>query len=172
MTRNRLNARQRNDKAVADMVQTVMHDTRWDRLRTKRARVRIVAAMLAMLVAVPVAWVTLPALAALGVLAVAIAVWWVLRMSVRVIADLPEEYLDERQVRVRDRAYVDAYRWFAGFTLLAATILLVWFVVVSENDVATVEIGWGQAMAVFWAFEGLALTLPSMVLAIREPHQS
>jgi hypothetical protein len=172
MTRNRLNARQSNDKAVADMVQTVMRDTRWDRLRTKRTRMRIVAAMVAMLVAVPVAWVTLPALAALGVLAVAIAVWWALRMSVRVIADLPEEYLDERQVRVRDRAYVDAYRWFAGFNLLAATILLVWFVVISENDVATVEISWGQAMAVFWAFEGLALTLPSMVLALREPNQN
>jgi hypothetical protein len=93
-------------------------------------------------------------------------------MSVRVIADLPEEYLDERQARVRDRAFVDAYRWFAGLTLLAATIALVWFVAVSENDVATVEISWGQAMAVFWAFEGLALTLPSIVLALREADRT
>ena len=149
-----------------------MSDTRWDRLRTRPARVGIVAAMIALLVAVPVAWLTLPALAALGVLVVAIGVWWALRMSVRVIADLPEEYLDERQTRVRDRAYVDAYRWFAGLTLLAATIALVWFVAVSENDVATVEISWNQAMAVFWVFEGLALTLPSMVLALREPNQN
>lgn len=169
MTKKGLNLRQRNDKAVAEMVETVMRDTRWDRLRTRPARVRIVAVMIALLVAVPVAWLTLPALAAIGVLVVAIAAWWALRMSVRVIADLPEEYLDERQARVRDRAYVDAYRWFAGLTLLAATIALVWFVVVSENDVATVEISWGQAMAVFWAFEGLALTLPSIVLALREP---
>ena len=146
-----------------------MSDTRWDRLRTRPARVGIVAAMIALLVAVPVAWLTLPALAALGVLVVAIGVWWALRMSVRVIADLPEEYLDERQTRVRDRAYVDAYRWFAGLTLLAATIALVWFVAVSENDVATVEISWNQAMAVFWAFEGLALTLPSIVLALASP---
>ncbi len=130
------------------MLQTVMHDTRWDRLRTRQARVRIVAAMTALLVAVPVAWATLPAHAALGVVAVAIAVWWVLRMSARVVADLPEAYLDERQVRVRDRAYIDAYRWFAGLTLLAATILLVWFVVVSENDVAPVEISWSQASPV------------------------
>jgi len=65
--------------------------------------------MIALLIAVPVAWLTLPALAALGVIALATAGWWALRMSVRVVADLPDEYLDERQSRVRDRGYVDAY---------------------------------------------------------------
>lgn len=115
MTENRPRAdrphtRRRNDKAVAEMVETVMRDTRWDRLRTRPARLAIVAVMIALLVAIPVAWITLPALAALGVIVVAIGAWWALRMSVRVVADLPEEYLDERQARMRDRAYVDAYR--------------------------------------------------------------
>lgn len=40
---------------------------------------------------------------------------------------------------------------------------------VSKDDVATVDITWNAAMAVFWAFGGLALTLPSIVLALREP---
>lgn len=172
MTPTRLNRQSRNVKAVADMVETVMHDTRWDPLRTRRARLTIVAAMVSLLVAIPTAWITLPAAAALGLMAVAAGVWWMLRMSVRVIADLPEEYLDERQVRVRDRAYLDAYRWFSGLTLLGATLVLVWFVMVSDNDVATVTISWGTAMAVFWAFEGLALTLPSIVLALQEPDHS
>jgi hypothetical protein len=172
MTPKRLSARQRNDKAVADMVDTVMRDTRWDRLRTRRARLTIVAAMVTLLVAVPVAWITLPSIAALGVLLVATGVWWALRMSVRVIADLPEDYLDERQARMRDRAYVDAYRWFAGVTLLGATVGLFWFVAVSSNDVATVEVSWGEVMAIFWALEGLALTLPSIVLALREPDRT
>lgn len=172
MTPTRLNRQSRNVKAVADMVETVMRDTRWDPLRTRRARLTIVAAMVSLLVAIPTAWITLPAAAALGLMAVAAGVWWTLRMSVRVIADLPEEYLDERQVRVRDRAYLDAYRWFAGLTLLGATLVLVWFVMVSDNDVATVTISWGTAMAVFWAFEGLALTLPSIVLALQEPDHS
>ncbi len=170
MTGKKLTARGRRDQAVAEMVETVMLDTRWDRLRTRPARLTIVAVMIALLVAIPVAWITLPALAALGLITVAIGAWWALRMSVRVIADLPEEYLDERQTRVRDRAYVEAYRWFASLTLLGATVVLFWFVLVSENDVAKVELSWGLAMAIFWAFEGLALTLPSIVLALREPN--
>ncbi|MEN9620274.1 MAG: hypothetical protein RL499_467 [Actinomycetota bacterium] len=172
MTPKKLSSRERNERAVADMADTVMRDTTWDWMRTRRARLTIVGVMVALLVAVPVAWLTLPALAALGVIAIAAVVWWALRMSVRVVADLPEDYLDERQARVRDRAYVDAYRWFAGITLLAATVALVWFVATSENDVITVDITWAGAMAVFWAFEGLALTLPSIVVALREPDRT
>ncbi len=158
----------RNEAAVAAMAETVMRDTRWNWLRTRRARLGIVALMIVMLIAIPVAWLTLPALAALGVIALAVVVWWALRMSVRVVADLPEEYLDERQARVRDRSYVDAYRWFAGITLAAATAALVWFVIVSIDDVVVLELTWAGAMAIFWTFEGLALALPSMVLAVRE----
>lgn len=158
----------RNEQAVAEMADSVMRDTRFDWMRTRAARRGIVALMIAMLFAMPVAWMTLPSLAALGVVGLAAIVWWALRMSVRVVADLPEEYLDERQARVRDRAYVDAYRWFAGITLAAATVALVWFVVVSIDDAVLVEVTWNGAMAVFWTFEGLALALPSMVLALRE----
>lgn len=158
----------RNEQAVAEMADSVMRDTRFDWMRTRAARRGIVALMIAMLVAMPVAWMTLPSLAALGVVGLAAIVWWALRMSVRVVADLPEEYLDERQARVRDRAYVDAYRWFAGITLAAATVALVWFVVVSIDDAVLVEVTWNGAMAVFWTFEGLALALPSMMLALRE----
>ena len=150
------------------MADTVMRDTKWDWMRTRRARLIIVGVMIAMLVAIPLSWIFLPDLVALGVIALAVVVWWALRMSVRVVADLPEEFLDERQARVRDRAYVEAYRWFAGLTLIAATAALIWFVVASENDVVSVELTWGVAMATFWAFEGLALTLPSIVLALRE----
>ncbi len=172
MTTKKLSARERNERAVAEMADTVMRDTKWDWMRTRRARLTIVGVMIALLVAIPVAWLILPALAALGVIGFAGVVWWALRMSVRVVADLPDEYLDERQARVRDRAYLDAYRWFAGITLVAASATLVWFIAASENDVITVDITWAGAMAVFWTFEGLALTLPSIVLALREPDRT
>ena len=168
MTDKKLSARERNEKAVADMAETVMRDTRYDWMRTRTMRRTIVGVMIAFLIVIPLSWLFLPALAALGVLALAIVVWWALRMSVRVVADLPEEYLDERQARVRDRAYAEPYRWFAGLTLAAATAALIWFVITSENDLVTVDITWGAAMAIFWTFEGLALTLPSIVLALRE----
>ncbi len=168
MTEKKLSARERNEKAVADMAETAMRDTRWDWMRTRGARLTIVGVMIAMLVAIPLSWIFWPSLAALGVIGLAAVVWWALRMSVRVIADLPEEYLDERQARVRDRAYVEAYRWFAGLTLAAATAALIVFVVASENDVVSIDLTWSVAMAIFWTFEGLALTLPSIVLALRE----
>lgn len=172
MTTKKLSARERNERAVAEMADTVMRDTKWDWMRTRRARLTIVGVMIAMLIAIPVAWMTVPSLAALGVVALAAIVWWALRMSVRVVADLPDEYLDERQARVRDRAYLEAYRWFASITLLAATLALIWFVATSENDLVTVDITWAGAMAVFWTFEGLALTLPSIVIALREPDRT
>jgi len=172
MTEKKLSARERNERAVAEMAETVMRDTRWDWMRTRRARRGIVALMIALLIAMPIAWLTLPALAALGVIGLAAVVWWALRMSVRVVADLPDDYLDERQARVRDRAYLDAYRWFAGITLLAATVALIWFVVVSDDDLVVVELTWGGAMAIFWTFEGLALALPSIVLALNEPDRT
>lgn len=172
MTGKKLSARERNERAVAEMADTVMRDTRWDGLRTRGARRGIVAIMIALLIAMPVAWLTLPALAALGVIGLAAIAWWALRMSVRVVADLPDEYLDERQARVRDRAYVEAYKWFAGITLLAATIALIAFVVASDDDLVTIELSWGAVMAIFWAVEGLALALPSIVLALREPDRT
>ena len=172
MTEKKLSARERNERAVADMANTVMRDTRFDGMRTRRARRGIVAVMIVLLIAMPVAWLTLPALAALGVIGLAAVAWWALRMSVRVVADLPDEYLDERQARVRDRAYVDSYRWFAGLTLAAATAALILFVFVSENDVVSIGLTWGGAMAIFWTFEGLALTLPSIILALREPDRT
>lgn len=172
MTEKKLSARERNEKAVADVAETVMRDTKWDGMRTRRARLVIVGVMIAMLVAIPLSWIFLHDLVAVGVIALAIVVWWALRMSVRVVADLPEEFLDERQARVRDRAYVEAYRWFAGLTLVAATAALIWFVIASENDLVTVDITWGVAMAIFWTFEGLALTLPSIMLALREGERT
>ena len=71
-----------------------------------------------------------------------------------------------------DRGYVDAYRWFAGLTLLAATVALIWLIVTSNDDVAILELSWAGVMSIFWTLEGLALTLPSIVLALRESDRT
>lgn len=157
----------RNQNAVENMAATVMRDTRWNWLRTRRSRVALVVLMIVVLVADIAAWMLAPVAGILIVLLGA-AVWFALRMSVRVVADLPEEYLDERQNSVRNRAYLDAYRWFGGVTLIGASVALLLFVVASTNDTLTVTLSYGGMMAAFWTFEGLALTLPSMVLALRE----
>ena len=157
----------RSQKAVEEMAETVMRDTRWDWLRTRRSRIALVVLMVVALAANAIAWLIIP-LAGIVFVLIAAVIWWALRMSVRVVADLPEEYLDERQNRVRDRAYVEAYRLFAGVTLVAATAALVLFIIASTDDQWTVTLTYGGVMAAFWTFEGLALALPSMVIALRE----
>ena len=46
------------------------------------------------------------------------AFWFLLRQSVRLVADAPEEALDERLIQIRDRSYVIAYRWLALLVII------------------------------------------------------
>ncbi|MFC6239621.1 hypothetical protein [Longivirga aurantiaca] len=95
--------------------------------------------------------------------------WGLLRVSVRTIADLPGEYLDEQQLAVRNASYVESYRYLGGAVALAGTGGLVAFIVNgTELDTWDVSLTWGAAMPAFWVFLGLALGLPSMVLALND----
>lgn len=41
-----------------------------------------------------------------------------LRKAVRLLADAPSELLDERQIKLRNNAYIYAYRWMTYITLI------------------------------------------------------
>jgi len=82
-----------------------------------------------------------------------------LRRHVHEAADLPDDRLDEREIAVRDRSYLQAYRLLGG--AIAASLVLA----VVDDAVGGVVASWNQA----WA--GLLLlsaVLPSAVLAHRE----
>jgi len=100
--------RKNNEQLVAERTERLMTDTRFQTLRTPRARIALAVAMIALFVAIPAAWILLGSIAGVVAVLVGIVVWWMLRMSVRLVADLPEEYLDERQSTLRNRSYVDA----------------------------------------------------------------
>lgn len=61
---------------------------------------------------------------ALGCVALAGAAWWLLRRATLTIADGTDAMLDERQIGLRDRAYLVAYRIIGGVVgvLVLATI--------------------------------------------------
>lgn len=159
----------RNAAAVAANAEKLMADTAYDRYRTRRARVLLVVGFLALLVLIPVAYLAVGSLAGLIVVLVGAGVWSLLRVSVRTIADLPDDYLDERQLAVRNASYVESYRYLGGAVALAATVGLLAFIVNgTELDTWAVTLTWEGAMAAFWVFLGLALGLPSMVLAIND----
>ena len=89
----------------------------------------------------------------------AIAAYLLLRASVRVVADAPDELLDERLVAIRNRAYLLAYRWLA---------LIMFLVFGYMAGFAAADVGpltgqalWFGALLLFF----VASSLPSMVLA-------
>lgn len=47
-----------------------------------------------------------------------------LRTSVRLIADAPDEYLDERQIQIRNNTYLESYRIFAGVMAVVGLTLV------------------------------------------------
>jgi len=161
--------KERNAAAVAAHAEKLMADTAYDRYRTRRARLLLVAGYLALLVLIPVAYLGVGQFAGLVVVMLTAGVWSLLRVSVRTIADLPDDYLDERQLAVRNASYVESYRYLGSAVALSATVGLIAFVVNgSDLDTWEITITWGMSMSVFWVFLGLALGLPSMVLALND----
>lgn len=157
-----------NDRIARGKAQTRLHDHRLDRLRTRRARRALVAVTGLLAVALPAAFLAGTSVGVV-VLALTAGAWTALGQSVRTVADLPDEHLDERQVRVRDRAYVEAYRWLSVLTILLGGSGLLAFMLLRRDPAADVlTVSWDVAMGVFWFAAAAALALPSMVLALRE----
>lgn len=172
MTARSNTSRERHDARVAAHADRVLSETRFARLRTRRARLAIVTLELVLILATPVVWLTVGSIAGLAVVVVAIGGLWVLRRSVRVIADLPDDVLDERQRRRRDSMYVEAYRWFAGVIVIAASAGLVAFIVNADaDDRWTVTLTWDLVMGGFWTIWLLTVAMPSMVVALHEPSE-
>jgi hypothetical protein len=85
-----------------------------------------------------------------------------LRISVRSIADAPDELLDERQIQVRDTSFRYAY-YLMGYVVLALMLLTIFG---PEVQIFQPEGNDGSFLfiAMFFAFA----SMPSMVLAWRE----
>ncbi len=95
--------------------------------------------------------------------------WWnllvivaylLVRQSVRVVADAPDELLDERLIAERDRSYLIAYRWFVVITAFVIGAL---FGVSSEEG--GTELGFDHFMFTISVLMFIASALPSMALA-------
>jgi hypothetical protein len=145
---------------LADRARQELTDTRWDRLRTPQRRRALVVAFAASLAVVAAVFVAADAwgLAALPLPVLAV---FALRRSVRTVADLPDEALDERLVRDRDRTYLHAYRILSGLTV----VMLVVLQLVADHG----TLGYYDLGAAFWAVCLGAIGLPSAVLAWTDP---
>ena len=159
--------------ASVKSVEKQLNDTKWDGLRTRRAKVvLLVASNVAILfgtgflVAVgDNRWATYSLIHILLIF----VFWFLLRQSVRLVADAPEEALDEMMLQLRNRAYVIAFRWLSVLAFVIITALMA-FAIVSDFDEAgdgfnyLVPLTWPQVQAIFWLVVAYVLMLPSMAL--------
>lgn len=159
--------------ASVKAVEKQLNDTRWDGLRTPGAKrfllwssnIALLAGTVFLFVVgdTPLASFSLIHILLIGVF------WFLLRQSVRLVADAPEEALDEMLLAQRNRSYLTAYRWLAMVALLLVTALMAYSVTVdfqegSDGFNYSLEFTWPQVQAVFWLVLGYALMLPSMAM--------
>lgn len=168
--------------ASTKSVEKVLNDTKWDGLRTlgaKRflfwgANVSILFGTGFLFAVGDNVWA---AYSLIHILLIFVF-WALLRQAVRLVADAPEEALDEMLLKKRNESYVIAFRWLTGIGLTAVTALMV-FAVVSDSQTSSdgfsyqLAFTWPQVQAVFWLFAGYSFMLPSLaMLSLDLSHQN
>jgi hypothetical protein len=161
-------AAERRRDAVATNAERVLADTTYDRFRTPRALVLLVAAYALSTVAIPVCWLVWGSLAGVASLLVWLVPFLLLRVAVRSQADLPDEVLDERMLSERDSVYVDAYRLVASVVFIAANVALA--AVAFGDEDTSITFDFESVSAFYWPLFSLIIGAPSVVLALR--HRS
>jgi hypothetical protein len=165
------------ETATVKSVEKQLNDTQWDGLRTKGAKIFLLIATNVFLLAGTVFLVVVGdnRWAALSLIYILLlfTFWFLLRKSVRLVADAPEEALDERLIQIRDRSYVIAYRWLSMLAILLAMALLAFTIVTdwqSENDGFSynIPLTWPQVQAIFWLIFAYTAMLPSMAVIGQE----
>lgn len=170
----------KSNPKVAQNMQKVMQDTKWDPIRTGRVqKLLVVFGAICVLTAPVVFWFEDLIKPGIGILAVLpiFLIWWLLRISVRLVADAPDEYLDEFQTKQRDRTYLHSFRILAVVMSGLAVALMVFTIAKDASTVGSVEyfefaLTFGQVNAVIWLILGSVILLPNMVLAWTQSNRT
>lgn len=146
-------------------------DSRWDKLRTPRGLWSVISFTLIILTAGPViVWFVDDGYGIIPVVFVAsiFAAWFLLRRSVRLVADAPDDALDERLIPIRNRSYLTAYRAL-GIVIGPMIAILLWGAsadALSGTLSPTFSLTYPQVNAALWFVMALLLLLPSLSLAL------
>lgn len=159
--------------ASAKSVEKQLDDTKWDGLRTRGAKKFllwgsniVILFGTGFLVGVgDNAW---SAYALIHILFIYVF-WFLLRKSVRLIADAPDDVLDEMMIAQRNRSYLVAYRWLTAAVFAAVTALMVYAIFSdaqpgSDGFNYVLEFTWPQVQAIFWVFAAYTFMLPSLAM--------
>lgn len=165
------------NSASVKEVEKQLNDTKWDGLRTAGAKrfllissnVALIGGTLFLLQVGDNAW---SAFSLIHILLVFVF-WFLLRQSVRLVSEAPDEALDEMLLEKRNRSYVVAYRWLSGIAFGTVTALMVYSIVVdfqtdSDGFNYLLSFTWPQVQALFWLVFGYSFMLPSMAMLSQE----
>jgi hypothetical protein len=165
------------ETASVKSVEKQLNDTQWDGLRTRGAKMFLLIATNVFLLAGTVFLVVVgdnrwTALSLIYILLL-FTCWFLLRKSVRLVADAPEEALDERLIQIRDRSYVIAYRWLSMLGLLLGTALIIFAIYTDfqteiDRFSYNIPLTWPQVQAIFWLIFAYTAMLPSMAVIGQE----
>ena len=159
--------------ASVKSVEKQLNDTKWDGLRTISAKRGLFwASHLVILFGTGFlltvgdnAWA---AYSLIHILLIFV-MWTLVRQSVRLIADAPEEALDEMFLAKRNASYVVAFRTMAA-TVVGVLIALGTYVILADSAPDSdgfsyvLNFTWPQFQALFWFLMGYALMSPSLAM--------
>jgi len=159
--------------ASVESVEKQLNDTRWDGLRTASGkRVLLWGSNIMILFGTGYLWLVgdsgWAAYSMIHILLIFVF-GFLLRQSVRLVADAPEEALDEMLIQLRDRSYLVAYRWLSVLAFLAASALLAYSIRSDFQDGSDgfnylLAFTWPQVQAVFWLIGAYVFMMPSMAM--------
>ena len=159
--------------ASVESVEKQLNDTRWDGLRTASGkRVLLWGSNIMILFGTGYLWLVgdsgWAAYSLIHILLIFVF-GFLLRQSVRLVADAPEEALDEMLIQLRDRSYLVAYRWLSVLAFLAASALLAYSIFSDFQDGSDgfnylLAFTWPQVQAVFWLIVAYVFMMPSMAM--------
>jgi len=149
-----------------------LNDTKPSIFRNQRNR-KILVAMISVLIIcfaliILIEQPKLKSYVEISLLAVAIVIYFPLRRSVRHIADAPNELLDERQIALRNNAYLFAYR---GMFYVALIYVVVYYLISREHFQISIPLDEIKPTNVILSFFFWMAYMPSMVLAWGMPSE-
>jgi len=154
-------------------VEKQLNDTRWDGLRTNNGRkfLLIVSNLLILFGTGFLLLVGDDPRTLYGIIHILLifVFWFLLRTSVRLVPEAPEEALDEMLLKIRNRSYVIAYRWLTTLVALGVTALMIFAIIYDSSPGSDgfnyqLNLTWPQVQAVFWFYFAYMLMLPSMAM--------
>ena len=164
------------EKGVQSLLTDENSKYRWLRSQRNRRILVVVMALGFVLLAMGSYWPTLKtdmnlsdgtavvvySVSAIFVLLAVLLCYLLLRISVRGIADAPNDLLDERQIKIRDTSFRYAY-YTLGYLMMALLILMLY-----APDLKLFEPEGNDGSFLIISILFICSSLPSMVLAWRE----